>query len=167
MHNVILPHAGSVSHPAQTLWLSLPMPGCKQRLRWSEAANADGQTSHSALASLCLEKWAWGELSVPMVQAICQATIEDGNTHAEVKELAKATTIKHLHDKIPANPISGAVTTTKMFMQVPGSSVQGCWQHIMLPHELFSALHQFDKICLWRSCVGVCRRNSEVLDANG
>ena len=120
------------------------MPGVKQRLAAASAASSSDQ-SHSALASLCLEKWAWGEMSAPMVQSICEAAMADGVTHPEVKELAKFTTIKHLQDKVPHHAFTNAITTTKMFMQVPGSNVQGTWQHMLLPHEMFSAMYHWDK----------------------
>ena len=126
------------------------MPGFKQKLAWSQAAAAAtssaGPAPPSALASLCLDKWAWGEMSIPMVQAICQAAITDGNNHPDVKELAKATTLVHLHDKIPENPFTNALTKTKLYMQVPGATtIEGSWQHMMLPHELFAAMYSYDK----------------------
>ena len=42
----------------------------------------------SALATVLLEQWAWGEIATPQVQRLVQATATDGCQHPELLRLA-------------------------------------------------------------------------------
>ena len=57
--------------------------GIEQRL--ASQASQDEGVEHSALASLLLLKFAWGELAATTVQEIAHAAQQDGAHHAEIR----------------------------------------------------------------------------------
>ena len=138
----------------------VPAPGGHlQKQAWLRSQNpeslqgASGQPS--ALAALLLEKWSWGEMSVPTLQAIARAALRDGLNNDDLKELADIGSAKKLQDKLPVTPISRVLTTMTCFMKkVKGGIIRTC-QAMLLPHELFAALWEFDKsIFISKLCGG-------------
>ena len=53
-----------------------------------EEAPASVKCMRSALATLLMEQWAWGEISAPQVQQMAKAAITDGCQHPELLKLA-------------------------------------------------------------------------------
>jgi len=78
--------ADDAAAPAAKRFAKAPPPGPPALPVPAAAANA---SPGSALASLLLTSWAWGQISTPMVQRIASAAVEDGLDLPEVKKLAK------------------------------------------------------------------------------
>ncbi len=98
-----------------------PPGGYRQRARWS--AEGDRSEGHSALSEFLLTKWAWGELSAPLVQQIAACAQKDGANHAEVKILAGLGSQGHhprnchpeLVSKLKDSIATRALTTVSVF----------------------------------------------------
>ena len=114
-------------------------------MAWAESSSGRNQDRPSALAALLLEKWAWGELSVPALQAIARAGIVDGIKSKDLEELAATSSAKKLQDKLPVTPISRALSVMPCYMKRVKGGIVHTNQAMLLPHELFAGLWEFDK----------------------
>ncbi len=121
-----------------------PPGGHRQKLAWDASARPTS-SAPSAVAAVLMEKWAWGELSVPTIQAIAQAGLADGIDKVDLKELASAGSAKNLQDKLPQTPIRDALSGMTGFMKRSTGGIVKTTQTLLLPHTLFAALYEFDK----------------------
>ena len=84
-HTVCPIHAISrlncTQHPILTDCFFASMPGFKRRLQEAATARAREefpQGNNSKLASVLLQKWCWGLMSLPLLQMLASASVEDG-----------------------------------------------------------------------------------------
>ena len=110
------------------------------------------QPEHSHLARVLLEKWAWGNLSTPEVQALAHAAVHDGLSHPQIRALAGL----GAHGKYPANMhrdllravgAGSALVSSAMDFTLSLQASRSTWVptlvDIILPHRLFSKMfHQ-------------------------
>ena len=117
-----------------------PPGGYKQKLAW--AADQDTKdNAPSALAALLLQRWAWGEFSVPQIQQIAEAALAYGLAHADLKQFGTPSISRHLQDKLQPIPIRSALCTMMVHVVKPKGGIVQTRQSMLLPHELFSCLH--------------------------
>ena len=64
-----------------TTWRGWQGGGFKQRMKRSRAAAAEQPKPSSTLAKLLLEKWCWGSMTLPTLQALASAAVQDGLDH--------------------------------------------------------------------------------------
>lgn len=126
-----------------------PPGGCRQQARWAAAEGLQA-TAQSALGNLLVEKWAWGDLSGPMVQAIASAAVADGATHKDLDKLAQlgshgahqSNIHRDMLRALKPTPISGALTSMAVFVRKPPAQITKVQQPILWPHELFAAIYE-------------------------
>ena len=117
--------------------------GYKQQALWraaDEAADGSGSSSaESALANLLISKWAWGEMSTPLIQQIAQAASRDGLRHPSIQVIAKLGTSgrhpNHMHkellNKLTPTPIADTLSQFEVTFDN-----EKLTQHVLWPHEL-------------------------------
>lgn len=127
--------------------------GYKQKLRWEGPSAATSSASPAGTSSLCwllLNKWAWGLMSAPTVQAIAQAAVEDGAPSPDLKQLAalggSGSDQSHCHrdllNKVKGSPVSDAyIMATAYYRKLP-SGIKRTLQPMMLPHLVFASIYQ-------------------------
>ena len=72
--------------------------GYLQKASWHGVTSLSGSSTDSAshLAKALITKWAWGEMSAPMLQTIAMAAHMDGNNHWEVKAMSQLGTLESI-----------------------------------------------------------------------
>ena len=130
-----------------------PQGGYKQRLRWAEA-EAQGSAAASSgpsnsLATLLVHKWAWGEMSTPLVQQIAAAAVEDGAAGHDIKVLAGLGSkgrypgnmhrelVNHMHPTF----VEDAMAQTQAHYRLDHfRGITTLTHQVLLPHTLFHCL---------------------------
>ena len=118
-----------------------------QKLRWANVGSKK-EAKPNVLATFLVAQWAWGHMSAPMLQKIAHHAAQDGLDHPEVAALAKLggsgvhpqncnrDLMKCLHQP----PVMSSLTTMQVHVK-KSLGIKSCTQHVLLPHELFSALY--------------------------
>ena len=136
--------------------------GYKQKLQWQQASSSSSSPSgKSYLATLLVSKFVWGEISAPLLQQVAAAAFADGATHPDIKKLADlGTSGKHsgnchsdLMSKLAPNPVSDILSPINVYVKRPPQNIVKVQHTMLLPHELFAAIHQHhpavfqDRLC--------------------
>ena len=108
------------------------------------------QPQSSNLAKTLLEKWAWGSLSTPELQALAHAAVLDGLQHPQIKALAaiggcgKYPANMH-RDILRAVGAGGSLASTAMDFSLSLLVSRNTWTptmvNMILPHRLFSKMY--------------------------
>lgn len=126
-----------------------PPVGYKQKLAWA-ASRAAEQTPPSSLARVLLTKWAWGDISTPMLQQIAQAAVQDGASHVELVKLAKlghsgqypGNMHAELARKLAKSHVAECLRDVRVHLKSLGQGVLSATHSVLLPHELFAAMYR-------------------------
>jgi hypothetical protein len=130
--------------------------GYRQR---SQAAQADVGSSH--LVTHLLREWAWGGISAPQIQLICQAARADGTRHPDIDRLANigaAGTVPHnCHrdmSRMLATPaLREQIFNTRVPMKNPTNDITLLRdQAMLLPHEVFACIYAHYP-AIWKSSI--------------
>ena len=147
----IVPSSGDIVRPSgkRKSEPELPRGGYKQKAQWVVATS--GVTIRtSKLASVLLDKWAWGVISAPLLQEIAAAAVADGLDHPDLLVMKRLGTDgahpgnchKEMLNKLVATPISRSLTSVRVFIKQPPNMVAVMSHSMLLPHELFAALYR-------------------------
>ena len=127
------------------------MPGVQgmgHRQRIAAAATAsEGVIRSSRLASELLGLWAWGQISTPVLHRIASAAIDDGCNLPDLRRLsAQSHPNRSVMDQaLPATWATKALSEQMLVLKNSPRSVKPCNVVMMLPHELFAALWEWDR----------------------
>ena len=106
----------------------------------------------SQLANLLLNQWIWGDMSALQLQKTAAAAVADGADHRELKLLASigshGTMANNCHRdlaqyRLQKPEIERALTNITIWMRKAPLRTLEAQQQILLPHELFAAVHQY------------------------
>ena len=123
--------------------------GHKQQVERAKAQSSADRPP-SKLASQLLERWAWGELSAPGVQALAQAALEDGLQHPEVEQLskigAKGKHFGNMHRDLLSitgkdNDMASATSKIPIRLIVKDRVSTEVPLDFILPHKLFATMN--------------------------
>lgn len=127
-----------------------PQGGYKQKLAWAGAQSGEPPKT-SCLAAFLISRWAWGDISTPMVQAIAACAAQDGAAGDDLQRLARlgnsgrykqnmhTELVRHLGE----SHLSGCLRSSLVPLKVPGSStITSLETLILLPHEVFASLYE-------------------------
>lgn len=123
--------------------------GCRQQL-----LRAQEPQPESHLARLLLNLWSWGDISTPLLQKIAAAAVNDGINLTDLVTLAdlgaKGAYPGNMHRELASKLKHSVVSTHLSTIEVAYKNVRGSLgsivrRHvpILLPHELFSAIHTY------------------------
>ena len=129
-----------------------PRGGHRQRARWADEAPSSVDAGHrgpSHLAEHLLDKWSWGALSTPQIQATAKCVVLDGCSHPDVVTLSKLGSdgkypnnmYSELCNKLQPTPITHALDEITVWQKKPGKRPVEVTHKILLPHKLFASLY--------------------------
>ena len=127
-----------------------PRGGQRQKARWAaEEAAPAAALAKSKLATYLIDRWAWGELSTPVVQQIAAAAAADGASHPDVIFLASLGSsgryprncYRELTHKLVPTPLVDSIDVFNVWQKRSGKPPILASQEIMLPHRVFSCLY--------------------------
>ena len=142
--------ASSSSHP-DDMPPKMPRGGHKQKLAWAKEQERH-QEPKSSSANFMLEKWCFGHMSTPLIQAIAACAVQDGCGHADLLVLAALGS----HGKYPNNmhielvnklkptalPESlSSIYVTYKYNRKKSKIVQ-MDQKILLPHQVCASIYE-------------------------
>ena len=106
--------------------------------------------AESHLAKTLLQKWAWGKLSTPEVQALAHSAFLDGLEHPKVRALASLGSWgKHpanMHrDLLRAVGAGAKLVSSTLAFHINLETQRGAWTRslvdMILPHKLFASMY--------------------------
>ena len=111
-----------------------------------------GMPQQSALATLLVQEWAWGNISTPMLQKVAEAACADGARHPHLDKLSAigshgrhpGNTHRDLLRLLKAPIVPAALTDWNVWMKLPFMKTAQMSQKFVLPHALFSHIYSHD-----------------------
>ena len=158
---------GKRAAPSSSASARPPQGGYKQKLAWAETQSEE-PPKKSVIADFLICRWAWGDISTPMVQAIAECATKDGAAGDDLQMLARLGSSgkykQNMHAELVRNlgesHVSGCLRSSFVPLKIPGSvTIRSVETLVLLPHEVFACLYEHHQEAFMERLLGGSTEN--------